>query len=86
MDAAHQRRPHPVCCARKAGGRLGFLIYRTPRCSSRIFNPSRIRITPPASSAFALYFVPKTFPIYTPAADKRKVVTPIKETADITST
>ena len=61
-------------------------IYRIPRCSSRILHPSRIRITPPASSAFDLYFVPNIFPIFTPAAERVNVVTPIKDTAAIRCT
>lgn len=38
---------------------LHFYSVSTPRCSSRIFSPMRIRIIPPASSALALYLAPK---------------------------
>ncbi len=39
-----------------------------PRCSSKIFIPMRIKMMPPANSAFDLYFTPNTLPI---DADKR---------------
>lgn len=47
------------------------------RCSKRILIPRKIRMIPPASSAFALYLAPNTFPTLTPAMDKKKVVMPI---------
>ena len=37
---------------------------------------------PPASSALDLYFVPKIFPIFTPANEIKKVQTPIIDAAD----
>ncbi len=37
---------------------------------------------PPASSAFDLYFVPKIFPIFTPANEIKNVQTPIIDAAD----
>ena len=43
--------------------------------------PSRIRMIPPSSSALLLYFVPKMLPIFTPRAESRKVITPMKLTA-----
>ena len=36
---------------------------------------------PPASSALDLYLEPKIFPTFTPAAERMKVVTPIKPAA-----
>ena len=36
---------------------------------------------PPASSAFDLYFVPKIFPIFTPANEIKNVQTPIIDAA-----
>ena len=38
-------------------------------------------ITPPVSSAFDLYFVPKTLPTFAPAMDMMQVVQPIMLTA-----
>ena len=52
-----------------------------PRCSIKIFTPIRINIMPPASSALERYFSPNRFPILIPAAEKRKVTTPIRITA-----
>ena len=46
----------------------------------------RIRIIPPHNSALDLYFIPKRLPIFTPAAEQTKVITPIKDTADTIST
>ena len=36
---------------------------------------------PPASSAFALYLIPNTFPTFTPMEERKKVITPIREMA-----
>src|SRR5699024_11164437 len=53
----------------------------TPRCSSRIFSPIKIKIMPPASSALLLYLAPNRLPTFTPTMDNAKVITPIKLTA-----
>ena len=53
----------------------------TPRCSSRIFVPIRIRIMPPAISALLLYLRPKMLPTLSPIAEMINVVTPMNETA-----
>ena len=49
---------------------LSLLTQKTPRCSRRIFSPSRIRITPPQISALERHFAPKRLPIFTPAAER----------------
>ena len=40
--------------------------------------PRRMRMIPPASSAFDLYLEPKILPTFTPAAERMKVIIPIK--------
>ncbi len=52
-----------------------------PRCSSRIFTPSRIRMTPPAKLGLFSYRLPNTLPIFTPRADSRQVQMPINAAA-----
>ena len=54
---------------------------KTPRCSKRILMPIPIRMMPPAISALDLYLEPNTFPIFTPIAERVKVMMPIKLTA-----
>lgn len=49
----------------------------TFKCSSKIFVPSRMSITPPVISAGFEYREPKKFPMATPPKLKMKVVTPI---------
>ena len=51
------------------------------KCSSSIFSPIKIKIAPPAISAFDLNLAPNTFPIFTPARDMANVTTPMNETA-----
>ena len=58
----------------------------TPKCSKRIFNPMRIKMIPPNTSAFFLNFVPKTLPIFTPTTEKTNVVSPMSATDDHNST
>ena len=59
---------------------------KKPKCSNNILIPINIKIAPPANSAFDLYFVPNTFPILTPMADKINVTIAINDTAGIIST
>ena len=60
-----------------------YFIYmlNIPRCSSNIFVPIKMRITPPALSAPDLNLVPHRFPSFTPAKPNAKVVAPIRVTA-----
>ena len=57
-----------------------YLHLYKKRCCIKILVPIKIRIMPPASSAFDLYFAPNTFPILIPITDNVKVITPIKDT------
>ena len=78
------RRAHPASITKISGKQAfsgDFMFYRTPRCSSRIFTPSRIRMMPPAISALLLYFRPNTLPTFRPTADRINVVAPMKLTA-----
>ena len=50
---------------------------RIPKCSNRIFIPMRIKIIPPAISAFFWYLLPNIFPTTTPTMDSTKVVRPM---------
>ena len=50
---------------------------KIPKCSSRIFTPSRIRMMPPVTSARFLYRTPKKLPTATPAREMQNVVQPI---------
>ncbi len=54
---------------------------RILKCSRSIFVPRIIRIMPPAISAFDLYFVPKTLPIFNPKAEIINVTIPMHDTA-----
>lgn len=48
-----------------------------PKCSSKIFNPMRIKMIPPASSALFLYLLPNMFPTNTPMMEITNVVIPM---------
>ena len=48
-----------------------------PNPSSKILSPKRIKIKPPANSAFDLYFVPNMLPSFTPKAERIQVITAI---------
>ena len=48
-----------------------------PNPSSKILSPKRIKIKPPANSAFDLYFVPNMLPSFTPKAERTQVITAI---------
>ena len=56
------------------------------KCSNRILAPNKIKIKPPANSAFFSYLHPNTFPILTPITDIIKVIIPIKLIAKPTLT
>ena len=47
----------------------------SPKCSSRILQPSSTKITPPVISARCLYRAPNQHPTATPATEMQKVVT-----------
>ena len=63
-----------------------FLYYNPNKCSIRIFRPMRISMTPPVISAYFPSFPPILFPRNTAAALMKKVVTPIRQTAERIST
>lgn len=51
-----------------------------PRCSSKIFVPKKIKITPPITCALSFKARPKNFPTWTPKKEIPKVVSPISRT------
>ena len=60
---------------------LFYDFHSTPKCSSKIFSPIRIRIAPPTNSARFSYFAPKALPMNTPASEMTNVVHPMRMTA-----
>lgn len=51
-----------------------------PRCSSKIFVPKAIKITPPVTCALSFKARPKNFPTWNPKKEVPKVVSPISRT------
>ena len=83
---AGRKKRRSALCTRKSAAdtaAVSSLFYpeMSPRCSARILTPRRMRMTPPASCAFFSNLLPKRFPIFTPAAERTKVVIPISRTA-----
>lgn len=49
-----------------------------PRCSSKIFVPKTIKITPPVTCALSFKARPKNFPTWNPKKEVPKVVSPLQ--------
>ena len=63
-----------------------YINAKTPKSSSKIFKPIKIKIIPPINSALFWNLSPNLNPIKTPILDKKKVIIPIKIDEKITFT